>query len=271
MSVDMELLKKLREITFAPLKDCKDALIESNWDLDTAIEWLKKKGALQAAKKADRETKEWAIKARVNGNTVIAVKMATETDFVVKSDFFAKLLEDLLDTISTSGQNIASINELPEEIKVKCDELIHDFVGKIGENTKLADVYLHTTDKNIFVYTHPGDKIVSILYYSSSSGNAEHIAKQVALQIAAMNPEYLSLETIPTEAKEKLLAELTEEVKTSGKPADMIEKIVAGKFEKAFADSVLLEQPAIWDDSQKIKDASKAIEISSFARMAIGA
>ncbi len=271
MSVDMELLKKLREITFAPLKDCKDALIESNWDLDSAIEWLKKKGALQAAKKADRETKEWAIKVRVNGNTVIAVKMATETDFVVKSDFFAKLLEDLLDTIGTSGQNIASINELPEEIKVKCDELIHDFVGKIGENTKLADVYLHTTDKNIFVYTHPGDKIVSILYYSSSSDNAEHIAKQVALQIAAMNPEYLSLETIPTEAKEKLLAELTEEVKASGKPADMIEKIVAGKFEKAFADSVLLEQPAIWDDSQKIKDASKAIEISSFARMAIGA
>ena len=197
--------------------------------------------------------------------------MATETDFVVKSDFFAKLLEDLLDTIGASGQNIASINELPEEIKVKCDELIHDFVGKIGENTKLADVYLHTTDKNIYVYTHPGDKIVSILYYSSLAENAESIAKQVALQIAAMNPDYLSLDTIPSEVKEKLLAELTEEVKASGKPADMIEKIVAGKFEKAFADSVLLEQPAIWDDSQKIKDASKAIEIASFTRMAIGA
>ena len=271
MSVDMDLLKKLREITFAPLKDCKDALIESNWDLDAAIEWLKKKGALQAAKKADRETKEWAIKVRIEGNKVFAIKMATETDFVVKSDFFAKLLEDLLNTVSTCQQDIASINELPEDIKVKCDELVHEFVGKIGENTKLADVYLHTTDKNIYVYTHPGDKIVSIVYYSSLAENAESIAKQVALQIAAMNPDYLSLETIPSEVKEKLLAELTEEVKASGKPADMIEKIVAGKFEKAFADSVLLEQPAIWDDSQKIKDASKAIEIAAFARMAIGA
>lgn len=271
MSVDMDLLKKLREITFAPLKDCKDALTESNWDLDGAIEWLKKKGALQAAKKADRETKEWAIKVRINGNKIVAIKMATETDFVVKSEFFAKLLEDLLDAIGACNVEVAWINDLPENIKTTCDELVHEFVWKIGENTKLADIYVHTTDKKVYVYTHPGDKIVSIVYYSPLAENAENIAKQVALQIAAMNPEYLSMETIPSEAKEKLKAELTEEVKASGKPADMIEKIVEGKFEKAFADSVLLEQPAIWDDSQKIKDASKAIEIASFTRMAIGA
>lgn len=88
MSVDMQLLKKLREITFAPLKDCKDALAETNGDLDAAIERLKKKGASQAAKKADRETKEGAIKVRVDGNKIYAVKMATETDFVVKNEFF---------------------------------------------------------------------------------------------------------------------------------------------------------------------------------------
>lgn len=134
-------------------------------------------------------------------------------------------------------------------------------------------MYVHTTDKNVFVYSHPGDKIVSIVYYSPVEGDSdsETVAKQVALQIAAMNPDYLSLETVPADVKEKVKAELAAEVAASGKPVDMVEKIVAGKFDKAFADSVLLEQAAIWDDSQKVKDAAKAINIVDFVRIAIDA
>lgn len=272
MAVDMELLKKLREITFAPLKDCKEALEAANGNIDEAIERLKKKWALQAAKKADRETKEWAIKTLVANNKIYVIKMATETDFVVKNEFFGALLDDLLKAVSASDKDVSSFDELSEEIKSACEGLVHEFVGKIGENTKLADVYIHAIPEKAFVYTHPGDKIVSVVYYSANDeANAEQAAKQTALQIAAMNPDYLSLETVPAEEKDKIRAQLTEEVAASGKPADMVEKIVAGKFDKAFADSVLMEQAAIWDDSQKVKDATKAINVTDFVRIAIGA
>lgn len=270
MAVDMELIKKLREATFAPLKDCKEALMETNGDLDAAIEWLKKKGAAQAAKKADRETKEGAIKTLIKDNKIYAVKIATETDFVVKNEFFGKLTDDLLNAVSKCDKNVNNIEELPEEIQKETESLVHEFVGKIGENTKLADVYIHDIPVKAFVYTHPGDKIVSIVYYSSDDVNAETTAKQVALQVAAMNPDYLSLDAVPAEAKDEIKKQLTEEVAASGKPADIVEKIVAGKFEKAFEDTVLLEQPAIRNDSQKVKEAASTITISEFARISIG-
>ena len=111
MSVDMNLLKQLRDTTFAPLKDCKEALEATNGDLDAAIEWLRKKGAASAAKKADRETNEGAVKTRVVGNTIYAITLACETDFVAKNDHFQQLADTLLDTLATQPREIASIAE----------------------------------------------------------------------------------------------------------------------------------------------------------------
>jgi elongation factor Ts len=106
----------------------------------------------------------------------------------------------------------------------------------------------------VFVYTHPGDKIVAIVDYAPQGDNAEGVAKQTALQIAAMNPEFLSVDSVPADARDALKVQFTEEVAASGKPADIVEKIVTGKLDKSFAENVLLEQPAIWDDSKKVKD-----------------
>lgn len=168
MAVDMTLLKQLRDTTFAPMKDCKEALDNSGGDLDAAIEFLKKKGALQAAKKADRETNEGAIKTLTKGNTVYAVKVVCETDFTSGNDLFKALVNDLLETVSAHTGDIDSVEQLPADIAAKCETLIQDFVGKIGENTRLAGVYIHTAPSKVIVYTHPGDKLVAIVDYTAT-------------------------------------------------------------------------------------------------------
>lgn len=272
MTVDMNLLKQLRDATFAPLKDCKDALVEAQGNLDTAIELLKKKWAAQAAKKADRETNEGAIKTRVVDNRVYAIKMACETDFVAKNDLFHDLTDALLDAISSHTADVDNIDALPADLRSTCETLTQEFVGKIGENIKFADVYIHNASNNVFVYNHPGDKLVAILYYTAISDAAEQIAKQTALQIAAMNPEYLSVDNIPADVRESMQAEFSAEVAASGKPADIVEKIVAGKLDKAHSENVLLEQAAIWDDSKKVKDFTAGnADLQSFVRLSIGA
>ncbi len=271
MTVDMNLLKKLRDTTFAPFKDCKDALVESQGDLDAAIEILKKKWAAQAAKKADRETNEGAIKTRIIDNRVYAIKMACETDFVAKNELFHDLTNALLDAISTHTENVDNIDQLPADLRATCETLTQEFVGKIGENIKFADVYIHNATNNVFAYAHPGDKLVAILFYTAISDKAEQIAKNAALQIAAMNPEFLSVNDISADKRAELHAQLAEEVAASGKPADMVEKIVAGKLDKVFAEDVLLEQQAIWDDSKKVKEFTEGnATLESFVRLSIG-
>lgn len=145
---------------------------------------------------------------------------------------------------------------------------MHETVGKIGENIKLDDAFIRT--ENAFVYTHPGDKIVAVVYYKSLSDNAEEVAKNIALQIAAMNPEYLSMDTVPADKVSQAKEAISAEVAASGKPAEIIEKIVAGRLDKEFSDFVLLEQSAIWDDSKKVKDFAQGnLEIADFQRFAI--
>lgn len=267
-SIDMNLLKKLRDTSFAPLKDCKEALVESNGDLDLALEWLKKKGAAQAAKKADRETNEGVVKVITKGDKIIGVKIACETDFVTKNDLFAELTNQLLEKVSAYDKPFASIDQIDEETKGQWDALVHETVGKIGENIKLVDAFIR--EENAFVYSHPGDKIVAIVYYKSLGDKAEDVAKNVALQIAAMNPEFLSMDSVPADKVAAAKETISAEVAASGKPAEIIEKIVAGRLDKEFSDFVLLEQSAIWDDSKKVKEfVAGNLEISDFQRFAI--
>ncbi len=265
-SVDMNLLKKLRDTSFAPLKDCKEALVAVDGDFDAALEWLKKKGAANAAKKADRETHEGVVKVVKEGDKVIGIKIACETDFVAKNDLFIQLTNDLLNAVKAYGKDFASIEEADESAKAQWESMLHEFVGKIGENVKLVDAFISTG--NAFVYSHPGDKIVAVLYYNGTNAS-ETNAKNIALQIAAMNPEYLSMEDVPADIVEAAKAKISSELADSGKPADILEKIVAGRLDKEFSDNVLLEQSAIWDDSKKVKEFVNGLEITSFKRFSI--
>lgn len=267
-SVDMNLLKKLRDASFAPLKDCKEALVEANGDFDAAMEWLKKKGASAAAKKADRETNEGVVKVINDGNRVVGIKIACETDFVAKNDLFIELTQNLLNEVKSYDKDFASLDQVDEVAKEKWNALVHEFVGKIGENVKLADAFIRSA--KAFVYAHPGDKIVAVVYYQGTGDDAETVAKNVALQIAAMNPDYMSMDHVPAEKVQEVKDAISAELASSGKPADIIEKIVAGRIDKEFSDNVLFEQAAIWDDSKKVKEHIHGkIEINDYKRFAI--
>jgi elongation factor Ts len=264
MKIDLSLIKELRDTTFAPLGDCKSALETADGDLQKAIEVLKEKGIAKAGKKADRETNEGMIKVETREGKTVGLKLLCETDFVVKNEHFQALFSQIFDKLFTVSENVDSFEELDEGLQAEITTLITDFVGKIGENVKIGGVLI-TTD-TVYGYNHPGNKVASVIYFSGD----ENIAKELALQVAAMNPTYLTFDEVSAEEKEAAKAKFTEELKAQGKPEAMIENIVKGKLEKAFSEDVLLEQEYIRDGSKKVKDVvTDGFTIVKFTRFAI--
>jgi len=265
MKVDMSLLKKLREATFAPLKDCKDALVSSEGDLEKAMEILKEKWILKAWKKADRETNEWSVKIITDWLWTWWIKLYCETDFVAKNENFTELLDLLLKKLIESKKEVDSKEELDEDLLAEITGIITSFVGKIGENVRLGDVVV--TNKNVFVYNHPGNKVATLIYFSWDN---DEVAKEVALQVAAMNPTYLSLESVSEDYYNELKSKFEEELKDSNKPENMMEQILKWKINKALSEFVLLEQEYIRDWSKKVKDIlPEWFEITGYLRMSV--
>jgi elongation factor Ts len=174
------------------------------------------------------------------------------------------LFDKVFDVLKDVDGEVSSFEELDASLVEKINTLIAEAVGSIGENMKVGG--LHITSENAYAYSHPGDKVVSLVYYTGD----EAVAKELALQVAALDPDYLTFDEVPAEEKEKLKAEFTEELKKQGKPENMIENIVKGKINKAFADVVLLEQEYIRDGAKKVKEVIPAgFEIKKFYRFAI--
>ena len=175
-----------------------------------------------------------------------------ETDFVAKNDMFQSLVDTILEKLFQVNQNITSLDALDTAIADSLHAMVADAIAKIGENLRLVDVYVNTA--NAYVYNHPGNKVVSVVYYDGTGDAAETAAKEVALQVAAMNPTYLSIDDVPATEKEAAVAGERDALIASGKPADMVEKILAGKMQKALSEYVLLEQEFIRDGSKKVKE-----------------
>lgn len=265
MKVDMQLIKQLREATFAPLKDCKEVLVEAEGDLERAQELLREKGITKAGKKADRETNEGSVKLLSKDGWLFGVKVLCETDFVAKNETFAELIDVLLDKLVEAKQVVDSMDNLSADLLEDMNNTVAEFVGKIWENVRLWDVVV--SDQKAYVYNHPGNKVSSIVYYE---GEGEEVAKELALQVAAMSPTYLSFDSVSQDYKDELMAKFVEELKESGKPENMIGQIAEGKLRKALSESVLLEQEYIRDGSKKVKDIiPEGVEIKSFLRYSV--
>lgn len=269
MSVDINVLKQLREITQAPLKDCKDVLIEAWGDLAKAQEILKQKWVLKAAKKADRDTNEWIVKIIEANWKIIWVKLACETDFVAKNDLFVKLVEDVLSLLQTYWKDVDAISSIDEWfLNDTILPLVQENIAKIWENIRLLDLFI--SSKKWFIYAHPGNKVSSVVYYEWEDTSFQDVAKEVALQITAMSPSYLSIETVPSNIKDELKVEYMKEMEWSNKPADIVEKIIEWKLMKNYTEIVLMEQLYIRDDSKKIKHIIPSdMKIVDFKRLAI--
>jgi len=249
MKVDMNLLKQLRAMTFAPLKDCKDALVDAEGDLDKATVILKEKGILTAGKKANRETNEWLVKFAQEWDRIAGIKLLCETDFVAKNDKFLELLDLLLKKVIDSGEEFENVETAPDSFIDEIKSIIHESIWTIWENIQLWDI--HATSKKAFAYNHPGNKAATLLYFEWDD---LAIAKELALQVTAMNPTYLSLETVDKDYYNELEAQFKKELEESNKPAEVIEQILKWKIQKALWEVVLLEQWYIRDWSKKIKN-----------------
>ncbi len=273
MAISSENVKLLREMTGAGMLDCKKALEEANGDIEKAKEILRIKGLAKADKKASRETKEGLIVAKSTPSKGAMIELACETDFVARNDSFKELANKILDYVlenvkDTKGESRDSSILQGKIDGITIEELLKEAIAKIGENIQLKR-YCVIEGPN-FSYIHGGGRIGVLLAYE---GENLDVVKDVALQIAAMRPEFLSPETVPQDVIEREKAIYMEQAKKEGKPENMLEKIAEGKLKKFYEEKALLNQKFIKDEKKTIQDYIKAnnVAIKGFCRFEIGA
>ncbi len=269
-------VKELRDKTGAGMMDCKKALTETDGDLAKAIDWLREKGISKAAKKADRVAAEGLTRAVVNGNRAVVFEVNSETDFVAKNEQFLELLNVLSDVLVNS--NVKNLEEaLALEVNGKTVEaLVVDATATIGEKITLRRVeVLEKTDAEVFgSYVHMGGKI-SVIAKLSATDDAD-VAKDMAMQVASMNPSFISRNHMPADFIEHERKIQTEIIKNdealASKPEGVLKGILEGRLSKSLQDSSLVDQLFFKDQDKKVADVVKAAktEVLAFVRYAVG-
>jgi len=283
--VTSEMIKELRERTQAGMLDCKKALVESDGDMEKASDLLRKKGLAAANKRSGRESKEGLVLPYVSDDAKKAVlfEMNCETDFVSRNDDFSKLANKILSEINANN-SIVSADMLSESVK----EDIKSAVATTGENImagRIARVEIESSKKGVIAkYIHSNNKIGVLVKLIVESADAEkkpellELGKDVAMQIAAAAPLYVADSEVPEEDKSREKAIYLEQMKDSGKPANVIEKIIEGKLKKYFSEVCLVDQIFIKDNTKSITDLlndyskkiGEKIKIENFVRIQIG-
>lgn len=268
--VSASMVKELRELTGAGMLDCKKALDEVNGNMEEAITYLREKGISKAQKKSSRIAAEGLALSKVNGNKAVIVEVNSETDFVAKNEEFINLINAIADTLLGS-----SAKTVEEALELKCgdktiNDLIIEKISTIGEKLSLRRFEIvEKSDSEVFgTYSHMNGKIVTLAVLSSD----EELAKDVAMQIAAMRPSYLSKEDVPSEVVEKERTILKETAINEGLAENKIDMIVNGRLNKFYEDVCLLEQGFIKENKMKVSKyvESKNSKILSFVRYEVG-
>ena len=264
----MELLKQLREMTGAGMVDCKKALDEAGNDLTKAVEILRKKGISKAAKRTERETNEGVVKVAVNAAKTegYILEVDSETDFVSRNEKFLNFAQAALDLVmAQKPANLEALLALPFDGSTVADSLAN-LSGTVGEKMALKR-FAVITGGSVAAYSHLGGKL-GVLVALDQAGKTD-LAMDLAMQVAAANPKYLvPSEVDPAEmAKEQEIYK--EQLIKEGKPAAMVDKIVAGKIGKYYSEVCLVEQEYIKDDKKKVKDILGGANILKFVRFAL--
>lgn len=269
--ITANMVKELREQTGAGMLDCKKALTETNGNMEEAITWLREKGISKAAKKQTRIAAEGLAKAKVEGNKAVIVEVNSETDFVAKNPEFTGLV-DLIATAILSS-NVKTVEEVMKlEVEGNTIEnIIIDKTATIGEKLSFRRFELvEKEDNQVFgTYSHMGGKIVTLAVLE---GTDEEVAKDVAMQIAAMRPLYLDKDSVPTERVEKEREILTEQAENEGLDANKLPMIVNGRLNKFYEEVCLLDQGFVKENKMKVSKyvESKNMKVLSFVRYEVG-
>lgn len=265
-------INKLRQQTGAGMMDCRKALTESNGDFETAIDYLRKKGQKVAALRGDREAKEGVVIAQTTSDnkTGFIINVSCETDFVSKNAEYVSFAQSIMDSVVKA--DIKSADDLGQ-LKVGGETLtdkLNEQVARIGEKISVSR-FERVDAPYVAAYIH-GAYRMGVLVGLSKDG--EDAGKDVAMQIAAMNPIAIDQDSVPAQtiAREKDIA--IEQVKAEGKPAEMAEKIAMGKINKFFKDNTLLAQPFVKDNNKSVSDYLKSVDpelkVTEFKRVALG-
>ena len=269
--ITANMVKELREATGAGMLDCKKALTETNGNMEEAITWLREKGISKAAKKQTRIAAEGLAKAKVEGNKAVIVEVNSETDFVAKNPEFTGLV-DLIATaiLSSNVKKVEEVMKLEVEGNT-IENIIIDKTATIGEKLSFRRFELvEKEDNQVFgTYSHMGGKIVTLAVLE---GTDEEVAKDVAMQIAAMRPLYLDKDSVPTERVEKEREILTEQAENEGLDANKLPMIVNGRLNKFYEEVCLLDQGFVKENKMKVSKyvESKNMKVLSFVRYEVG-
>lgn len=269
--ITANMVKELREQTGAGMLDCKKALTETNGNMEEAVTWLREKGISKAAKKQTRIAAEGLATVKVEGNTAVIVEVNSETDFVAKNPEFTGLVDTIASAILEN-----KVTTMEDAMALKAgentiEELIVDKTATIGEKLSFRRFELvEKQDNQVFgTYSHMGGKIVTLTVLE---GEDAEVAKDIAMQAAAMRPLYLDRESVPEERVEKERTILTEQAENEGLDANKLPMIVNGRLGKFFEEVCLVDQGFIKENKMKVSKyvESKNMKILSFVRYEVG-
>jgi elongation factor Ts len=264
---------KLRRVTLAGMMDCKKALEESGGDFDKAIEIIRKKGQAVANKRADREASEGVVLSKVSsdGKTGAMIVLNSETDFVAKNADFLALANKIIDLAVTSKPaNLDGLKSLPMDGGKVGDKVI-EYIGIIGEKLDLS--YFEKIEAaHVQAYIHPGNRLATLVGFTKSGLDVQ-VYKDIAMQIAAMNPVAIDKELVPESVIAQEIEIGKEQARRDGKPEEMLEKIAQGKLSKFFKESTLLNQDFVKNNKitirQYLQSASKDLTVTEFKRFTL--
>lgn len=276
MAITAQDVNKLRQMTGAGMMDCKKALTEAEGDFEKAVDILRKKGQKVSASRADRETKEGVVVTRVadGGAKGILLSLTCETDFVAKNEEFGAFANTLIDLAVNNGCNATEqILALPFD-SISVAEKIIEMTGKIGEKIEISHYEVINAEK-VVTYIHSNGKLgVLVGMVNTSGADVEEAGKDVAMQIAAMNPVAVDKDGVDASMIEREIEIGKEQARAEGKPEEMLEKIAMGKLQKFYKESTLLSQQFVKDNSlsiaQYLNNVSKGLTVNAFKRISIG-
>lgn len=270
MAVTAAMVKELRERTGAGMMECKKALVETGGDMDAAIEYLRKSGLAQADKKASRVAAEGKIilASKADDSEAVLVEVNCETDFVAKDDSFNAFAETVAArALELGGSDVAALMESSVD-GATLEQARQALVAKIGENIQVRRVVRTATDGKLGSYVHGGRIGVTV---DLQGGDAE-LARDLAMHIAALNPEFISTDDIPAEVLDKEKDILLAQAADSGKPPEIVEKMVSGRLQKHLSTITLLGQPFVKDDALTVGELLKqnGANVRGFNRIEVG-
>ncbi len=275
MAITAADVNKLRKQTGAGMMDCKKALVETDGDFDAAVDVLRKKGQKVAAKRGENEAKEGVIFAQTteDGKSGVVVKLNCETDFVAKNDDFRNFVQSIVDiAIANMPESADALLALPYDDKLSVGEKITEQIGVIGEKLEVSGLSTLKADK-VVAYNHPGNQLATIVALNMDGEGVDEAGRQVAMQVAAMNPIALNKDQVDAETVSRELEVGKDLAIQEGKPAEMAEKIAQGRLNKFFKENTLLSQSFVRDNKltveQFLNSTQNGLTVIDFKRQSL--